>query len=357
MASTGSTDAESDPKVAVGHSLTGPHLDAFKRAIWNIISTDIAEETYAQLIDGLPLAEVVQDDANADLPNEHPAHDHEEFCPGVLEKTREFRDSFDPELLSIDASLLADYRASSPGSRAFNIQLIELAALSVHEIAVQLYQMESMYHSDGNVVSWRPPESYYIEYFTSASNYEKAWPTLFRHAWYLDHQEYPHGLADVAGFWAESRIFGGVVLFDRRDPDEFPDEAQPDSVWLHPSREEGTYRIVRLLDNQRQALLEFLTSKSPSLSLLPILVDKRNVTREDPEEPIALTGIYRHIWERKPMPRSKSDFRMKDVWDQVDYPARSDWDRARGRAFERDHLRYRPGNAQLFGSAEVDFSS
>jgi hypothetical protein len=27
--------------------------------------------------------------------------------------------------------------------------------------------------------------------------------------------QYPDGLADVAGYWAEDQIFGGVVLFDR----------------------------------------------------------------------------------------------------------------------------------------------
>lgn len=26
---------------------------------------------------------------------------------------------------------------------------------------------------------------------------------------------YPNGLADVVGYWAEYRIFGGIVLFDR----------------------------------------------------------------------------------------------------------------------------------------------
>lgn len=29
------------------------------------------------------------------------------------------------------------------------------------------------------------------------------------------HDGYPNGLADVVGYWAEARIFGGVVLFDR----------------------------------------------------------------------------------------------------------------------------------------------
>jgi hypothetical protein len=48
-------------------------------------------------------------------------------------------------------------------------------------------------------------------------------PTLFFHQWYTDYELYPNGVADAVGFWAEARILGGVVLFDRRDPKTYPD--------------------------------------------------------------------------------------------------------------------------------------
>ena len=41
----------------------------------------------------------------------------------------------------------------------------------------------------------------------------------FFHAAFLDHERYPRGKADVAGYWAEGKIFGGVVVFDRGDTD------------------------------------------------------------------------------------------------------------------------------------------
>jgi hypothetical protein len=40
-------------------------------------------------------------------------------------------------------------------------------------------------------------------------------PTDFMHEDYLDLQQYPKGVADVVGYWAEYHLFGGVVLFDR----------------------------------------------------------------------------------------------------------------------------------------------
>jgi hypothetical protein len=42
-------------------------------------------------------------------------------------------------------------------------------------------------------------------------------PTLFRHRFYRDYDQYPEGIADGIGYWAEARILGGVVLFDRRE--------------------------------------------------------------------------------------------------------------------------------------------
>jgi hypothetical protein len=40
-------------------------------------------------------------------------------------------------------------------------------------------------------------------------------PTPFYHRSYLAHAQYPNGVADVVGYWAEAKIFGGVVIFDR----------------------------------------------------------------------------------------------------------------------------------------------
>lgn len=52
----------------------------------------------------------------------------------------------------------------------------------------------------------------------------------------------------MVGYWAESRILGGVVLFDRRDPEARPaadpdpeltefntgPTVDPDAIYLHP---------------------------------------------------------------------------------------------------------------------------
>jgi hypothetical protein len=78
--------------------LDAEHLEPLKQAMHNLLSTPIAEETYAQIVDGMPIANVYAED--------HwfyeglPVMQHKELCLGVLEKTRSFRSQFD--ILSLE---------------------------------------------------------------------------------------------------------------------------------------------------------------------------------------------------------------------------------------------------------------
>ncbi|KAK1764961.1 hypothetical protein QBC33DRAFT_579903 [Phialemonium atrogriseum] len=318
-------------KSSIDMTLGGPHRDIFARAVSNVLATELAKITYAQIIDGLPLASVAEETESNLLPDRHPLFDvHTELCPGVLEKTEEFRAQFDPGSLELDANLINAYRVASPGSRAFKTRLIEMIAVAIHEIAVQLFKLGTSLHTNDPIASWVPAkDDMFWRFFPQG-----AWPTLFRHRWYVDDDQYPDGVADVVGYWAEARILGGVVLFDRRDPATCPD-AQPDSIWFHSERVDVTYRMYQLLDEQKQQLLDFLTSESPDLNLLPILGDEKNTRREDPEEPLENTGIYRNIYERKPLGEDDGDYRYKDVWDKFEFPTTADMMRARGRAYDR----------------------
>jgi hypothetical protein len=86
-------------------SLEGQHHDIFVRAVSNVLSTEIAEFTYAQIIDGLPLSSIADDtyDNGGSLTHTHPLYTkHTKLCPGVLETTRQFRAGFDPSIVQFD---------------------------------------------------------------------------------------------------------------------------------------------------------------------------------------------------------------------------------------------------------------
>lgn len=71
----------------------------FTRAMSNVLSTDISLETYAQIIDGLPIADVAWDRRTTGLFGDHPLDEHEQLCPGAVDKALELRDNWDPAVL------------------------------------------------------------------------------------------------------------------------------------------------------------------------------------------------------------------------------------------------------------------
>lgn len=83
--------------------LDAEHRSVFAQAISTVLNTDLAELTFAQIIDGVPLPSVFTDNQYGGLDIDHPLHRHTELCPGVLEKAREYRDAFNPDELSFSS--------------------------------------------------------------------------------------------------------------------------------------------------------------------------------------------------------------------------------------------------------------
>ncbi|EXK31270.1 hypothetical protein FOMG_12997 [Fusarium oxysporum f. sp. melonis 26406] len=195
------------------HNLDQAHQDTVTSAIARILDTDIAEITYAQIIDGLPLGEVAFESRGGMPHRDHPInHCHDKLCDGILDSTRGFRSTFYPNILK----------------------------------------------------------------------------------------------------------------FDSRN-----------AVYVHPDRENVTYRICRLTSEKRLQLLKFLTAEVPDHSPLPILPNEKNDYRIDPEESPQETGIYKDIWDRSELREDAYDQRLRDVWNKLDYLTHSDKGNAADRALER----------------------
>jgi len=62
--------------------------------------------------------------------------------------------------------------------------LIEIVAVSVHEIVVQIFNPGTSLHSDDGISSWVPLKDDLFWEFSPNG----AWTTLFRRAWYVDHE-------------------------------------------------------------------------------------------------------------------------------------------------------------------------
>lgn len=83
---------------------------------------------------------------------------------------------------------------------AFNMHLLELAAVAIHDMAGNLF---AQFHPNGEPEgsSPIPPQ---FKNMVSLS-------TML----YCVPNSYPRGYLDAVGYWAEVQIFSGVVLFDR----------------------------------------------------------------------------------------------------------------------------------------------
>ncbi|KAH7233522.1 hypothetical protein BKA59DRAFT_428116 [Fusarium tricinctum] len=289
------------------------HRTVLNKAIRNVLSTELAIFTYAQIIDGLPIADVAWDRRLPGIMGEHVIDEHETLCPGALEKAQEYYENWQPSSLMFDPETVKLYQNAEPGSKYLNTRLVELAAVSLHQIAVFLFRADHRLHQGDidAVTNWKMP-------LTETMVDVAPGPTLFSHHAYLDDDIYPDGVADIVGYWAEDRILGGVVVFDQRpgSPDNVP------NIYFHPCRQRQTIRVYQLRDEQQQALFDFLLQDEPSTppSPLPILGDKQNRVRVDAPMAITHFHIYRDIWERKPLDIIDLRIFEKRPKDEIDYP-------------------------------------
>lgn len=83
-------------KCRVDQVLDKDHQHVFTTALLNIIRTKVTETTLAQIVDGLPLEHIAFSLRAHRYTSEDPVATHTELCPGALEKTKAFREAFNP---------------------------------------------------------------------------------------------------------------------------------------------------------------------------------------------------------------------------------------------------------------------
>ena len=188
----------------------------------------------------------------------------------------------------------------------------------MHKLAILLFQRRYRVHD----VVWAAKDATYtVDAVTRSNSDDNLSSTPFCHPEYRMTEQYPAGEADVVGYWAENRIFGGVVLLDRSD--SWDDRRNPEpNIFLHSSYYDVTFRVWRALDEQQDALVDFLLSQSPAEACpFPLLASHKNLDRIDPQY-VTSNKVYRDFWERR-LPPSYGRFQEPHcVRDRLDYPDR-----------------------------------
>ncbi|KXJ91891.1 hypothetical protein Micbo1qcDRAFT_233252 [Microdochium bolleyi] len=299
---------------AGGAVLDAEHLSVLNLAIRRVLETEAAADTFAQILDGLPTAAAALDRYEHRIYPEHPVHGHTSVGREAVAMTGQFCGALTCVICasrtrcvsakserpnqavgvhwcsSADMPDLKNYKSfeslqrSRPGKRPYDLAILELVAEAVHQIAVHLFQKDLRLHDSSSsssvvvkgeavgggvltverITTWRRPAR------NPGYPPQEPWPTLFAHPMFTAHEQYPAGVADVVGYWAEDRIFGGVILFDRHrrlaemrdDDDEDDDDRQEGDdkpgggggggggVYFNSARPGGTYKIFRLSPSQ-----------------------------------------------------------------------------------------------------------
>jgi hypothetical protein len=85
------------------------HRDVLDSAVRNVLATERALETFAQIADGLPLHSVARD-SRISYAYRHAVARHTSLCPGAIEAALRFLSAFD-----LGRTLTFDRAVSTPG--------------------------------------------------------------------------------------------------------------------------------------------------------------------------------------------------------------------------------------------------
>ncbi|KAG8158740.1 hypothetical protein KVR01_011183 [Diaporthe batatas] len=283
--------------------LDGEYLASLKQAMTNLLSTPLAEFAYAQIIDGMPTRDSYFGPRHCH--KGAPVLNHLELCPGIMEKTRAFRSQFDVLSLNFEPKTIQAYQDTTLGSAAFKLRLLELIVIACHNIAVYLYQLDEGAHKHAEWEKWHTEMRDALAKEDSEESRdlraEYGPPTPFFRS-YRAYKKYPNGLEDVAGYWVEYEIFGGVVLFDRGESED-----ECNGIYIHIPEIIDT--LAPPTEKQFTDLVAFLLSPTadtdPSHCPLPIRIGFQNKWRWHHYEGMVDYNIFKFRHEVPNYPRRR----------------------------------------------------
>ncbi|KAG8350465.1 hypothetical protein FVEN_g11422 [Fusarium venenatum] len=258
--------------------------DASFRALSNMISTDIAEQTYAQILDGLPTEDSLLE--GSPYIEGHPVFELEQtrICERFLEKARRMCATLDPYNMQFDGHLSKSFQDANMGSKEYNIRLVELTLVACHQIVAYFFNLDDRAHNHQLYQNWAQQRR--MEQTLTLEVRDIIPPSAFLHTSYTYFHQYPQGLADVVGYWAEGRIFGGVAVFDRGETESDMLPRPKDSLSAHA-------RSIRLIS--------FLLSDPEETTTCPLPIHGTNESRPrwHPYDALAKYHVFRDKYERR----------------------------------------------------------
>ncbi|KMP05665.1 hypothetical protein CIRG_05346 [Coccidioides immitis RMSCC 2394] len=302
VVNTGEVSASPPTTVPFFH-LDDCHARRVIQALRRILATEVAEESFSMLIDGRLTMKALRACRRIRL-----GEDYDEIAKytgpsqDTISMFRSLREQFDLSHVLIKASSAERFQRSDVQASSADFQrgLLDLVVSMVHDLAVSIF--EELHRSKYQNTPHQGPE--------------RALLPDFRHPKYLQSYLYPHGPIELVGYWMETRLFGGVVVFEHGNP-----LGEPGAPWIHFPYE----GIMRMSDKQLDAFTQLAFTISPVSdaaavsNLLPFKAepDAQYVDSFDAYK----FGLFRNCFERNPPPNI-SRFSCTAMGRNVTYP---DW--------------------------------
>lgn len=269
-------------------------LQKLKTVFRHILALSIARDTYAQIIDGTPTRTPFSDEIKESRSTFYQTiidSDNTKPTDKATQKYEGIRSKITPQDLVIDLKVAQNYQNAPSGSRENNLRLLETAAASVHSLAGMIYASK---HEDMDVNPPEPPGGHLPQFHHTDGYYVN-----FYHTEYKRFEDFPFGLLNVVGYWAETELFGGVVLFERSEG-----SSGITNAFIHPQR---TSRAFQLSDHQLQ---DFANLSRASDSDRSIRADTLLPFAKEPNARVEPTfvrvgqaplGIYKNEYDKQPL--------------------------------------------------------
>lgn len=213
-------------------NLSTEKLQHLETTLAFILALPNAHDIYAQIIDGKPTWKSYIDPNTYGFPTETTiVSDHPNPSNEAMQISEEIIAVFTPQALKIDIQLAQNYQNTPLGSREHDLRLLEITAASLNALAGMIY---AAFHPETEPKPQEPPSiEQDLRFYETGQFYVD-----FYHAKYKEFDRYPFGLLNVVGYWAETQIFGGVLLFDRGESG-----LEINNAFVHPQRVSYAYQL------------------------------------------------------------------------------------------------------------------
>ncbi|OJD10724.1 hypothetical protein AJ78_08342 [Emergomyces pasteurianus Ep9510] len=270
-----------------------------KRVLSTVLCSRTTKDVFAQVIDGLPIKSTYELTITRryELLSRMEPSQRSRLLSGQFCSSSELFDS-----LNLNARTAELYQMAPLYSQTFNLYLLELVAVAVHDLAATLFHR---FHPDGEPRLERVNEP--------SSQQQQQGPISLSTMCYLRRNIYPRGVCDVVGYWAEAHVFARKTSrTDFASKSAFASQCY--AAYVHPPYPADMFQLV---DHQIEQFAALASQQKNDTCILPFICSP-GARKLNPNYAFLNLNIYRDRYERQLSPIPRGGYCVRRLEDDSD---------------------------------------